>query len=1134
MALHLLFGKKYSGKTETCFREMERICRKQPGRGVFYIVPEQYSYAAEKRVAQRIGAVSPLSAEVVSFRRLYFYVLGKVGGAAEKRLTRAGKAVLIRRAARRLMPELQALRAAVRYPGFLERIGDLFSEFKRYGVTADMLADASARLESEDMLGRKVQEIGWLLDAFEVMVQGMFQNPEDEPTRLARMLQARPDLFAGAAVFVDEFGGFTPQELDILMALAACCDVTVTLSGSLQEPEDIFVSQQKAADRLARRCTAVGVDLDKRECRRSGRFAAFEEMQPLENTLLQHPVRPWGKETARVTLVSAAEPYGELEWVAGEIVRQVRDEGRAWQDITIAARSLARYDGILESVLGAAGIPFFLDKKIGAQDMPAAALILAALDIFVHDWRYDSVFAYLKSGFVELPQADIDLLENYVLATGVRGASSWTRERPWPYLPKGLWDGWEEGAFLAHIESLRQAVAGPLVKFQNGLKTAENVRGMCKAVYAFMLDIGLDRKTNEFVERFREEDPAMAEQFTQIWNIVCTSLDEIVAAAGEEQVPAAEFTELLQAAFSAHEIGIIPPLSDAVQIAEIGRSRVDAVHTLFFIGATDDVLPMASQSEGLLDDRDRALLGGLGLELAPDTVAAAMEEDFLLYHALTAPVGQLFVSWPVADAAGTALYPSRVVGRLRQTFPRLRQLSLEAVQEPGGMEGIQYPHAAFAHLCFARRRVVDGIEVDPLYGDLDAWFHRQPEWKDASARLDAAARYQNRTVRLDAALLHGMGKDDWFSVSRMEKFAGCPFAHYAGYLLGAAPRQTAKLEAVDRGSFIHSVIEQVARWVDGTAHSWQNVDQTQLEAELDRILRAEIDALMMGVEEPTQKMKWALVRLREVARASILAICYHLQAGQFVPLGHEIVFGKGKLPIEVDLGGKKVHLTGKIDRADIYEDERGKYIRIIDYKSYDKTFDISRFYYGLDLQLAVYLDSLCLQEGAQPAGMLYFRLRDPIVQAPPDASAQDVADSVRSAFRMNGLVLWDEQVLRSMDRGMGAKSDIIPVEIKKDGTPSARSSAASPLQLQALRRNLQKTLQRTLREILQGDAQVRPARYKKESACTWCQYRDICRFDTTCGDMARILRPMEAADTWEAIVKGGEADAVDTGAETGD
>ena len=343
---------------------------------MLYIVPEQYSYQAEKNVAVRIGAVSPLLAEVVSFRRLYFHVMNHVGGRAEKRLTRAGKAVLLRRAAAQLQPELKALQKSLRYAGFLERIGDLFSEFKRYGVDADMLADASAKLDGEELLGRKVQEIGWLLDAFETMVQGAFQNPEDEPTILVRALRARPDLFSGAAIFVDEFGGFTPQELDIILALAAVGDVTVTLSGGGQE--EIFVSQQKAAARLQRRCAAAGISLAVQEISRAERFTSFPALAALEETLLRHRIRPWQEETGGITLVSAAEPYGELEYIAGEIIRLVRDEGLSWSDITIAARSLSRYDGILESVLSAAGIPFFLDKKIGAQDMPAAALLLSA------------------------------------------------------------------------------------------------------------------------------------------------------------------------------------------------------------------------------------------------------------------------------------------------------------------------------------------------------------------------------------------------------------------------------------------------------------------------------------------------------------------------------------------------------------------------------------------------------------------------------------------------------------------------------------------------------------------------------------------------------------------------------------
>lgn len=1133
MALTILFGKKYSGKTEYCFRQMERICRAEAERDVLYIVPEQYSYRAEKSVASRIGAVSPLAAEVVSFRRLYFHVIGKVGGATEKRLTRAGKAILLHRAAEQLKPDLQALQRAVRYPGFLQRMGDLFSELKRYGVSAHQLTETAEKLEGEELLEQKVREIAKLSDVFESMVQGAFQNPEDEPTILARLLYAHPELFAGAAVFIDEFSGFTPQELDIILALAQTGDVTVTLGGSTDGEEDIFVSQRKTAMRLQRRCGEAGIAFDTKELNRAERFAGFAEQEALEETLLQHPVRPYTEATERVTLVSAADPYSELEYIAAEMMRLVRDEGVRWSDMTIAARSLSRYDGILESVLGAAGIPFFLDKKIGAQDMPAAALLLSALEIFVRGWNYDSVFAYLKSGFTDMTSEDIDLLENYILATGIRG-NGWTRERPWHYLPKTVRAGWEDDAFLEHINVLRAQVTEPLKRFENALRAAENVRGMCAAVYDFMLDIGLDARTRHFMERFQTEDPAMAAQFAQIWNVVCTALDEIVLAAGELKVGTEEFAQLLQTAFAAHEIAVIPPRSDAVQIAEIDRSRVEAADTLFFIGATDDVLPMVSQSEGLLDDRDRALLGEAGLELASDTVAAVMEEDFLLYHALTAPKKRLTVSHPVADAAGSSLYPARVVGRLYQTFPHARQISLEAVQEPSGMEGIQYPHAAFAHLCFAARRSADGEPTDAFYGDLNRWFHHKAEWKQTAERMDAAVHYRNRTVRVEEALLHETGKDDYFSISRMERFTNCPFAHYAGYLLGAQPRETAKADATDRGSFIHGVIEQIARWVDDTYDSWQEVDRERLEERLDQILRMETERLAAEVDELTQQMKWSLVRLREVARSSVLAICMHLQAGQFVPLGHEIVFGKDKLPIEVDVGGKKVKLTGKVDRADIYEDERGKYIRIIDYKSYDKKFDVSKFYYGLDLQLAVYLDSLCIRENAAPAGMLYFRLSDPIVQTAPDTGAEDIAESVRKAFRMNGLVLWDREILQRMDSTMQTKSDILPVELKQDGTLSARSSAASALQFGALRKNLQKTLQKTLRDILGGKNDISPARYKTESACTWCNYREICQFDTTCGDTARILKPLEAAETWDEIMKGETTDGMDGRTATGD
>ena len=780
------------------------------------------------------------------------------------------------------------------------------------------------------------------------------------------------------------------------------------------------------------------------------------------------------------------------------------------------ARNKEAYSLIIDRIFSKFGIPVFISGNQNALALPAVTAIMSALNIIIRNFSYESVFDYLKSGFASASSDSIDLLENYITATGIRG-KMWTNGEDWTYTP-GFSSAYESPEkFLELINSVKTEVITPVINLKTALSGTKTVKEYCRAMYLFMNEIHLRESIDGLVERFKYSDMQEASYYAQVWNTLVDVLDEAADILGDCAIDAPGFYDLLTTGFSAHDIGIIPTAIDVVTV--LSDKPEGSAKIAFAIGVNDGVYPSAYSDGGLINDNDKKAFEEFGSPLSDTSYLKSFEENYTIYNILTFPSESLELTYPISDAMGGSLLPARLIGRLEKMFGITAE-NYVLMPETASADMILAPAPTFDLYI---SNVSSKLPYDKKWDEAGKWFSENPYWNEKLKLFESAYHFKPKASPLNEDVLKSVYKNDYISlsVSRMERFSKCPFSYYLNYILRLKERENSMLQSTDTGSIMHDVIEKLSVSIKNSGFDWSNVNTDFLTAETERIVNEKIAEVGAMFGYASNRRTWLLIRLKSTLITSALFIANHLRAGDFIPLGYEIEFASGNkyTPLKLNIGGKTVSLKGKIDRADIYTDENGnRFIRVIDYKSGTRSFDVSNMYYGLELQLMVYLDRLCDLENASPAGILYFRFNDPILE--------EGKGSVEDEFKMKGLVLKNDGVIRAMDRDFDKKSNVIPVEYKKDGDYTAHSSVASAEQFAGMRKHLHTIIRQIGKEIAKGKTDISPVKTASTTGCKYCSFRQACLFDPVCGGKYNEIEFLPKEEIIEILEKeGGENNA---------
>lgn len=1139
MSLRIVYGRAGSGKTHFVLNEIKSRIEESSDKKLVLVVPEQFSFQAEKNLISATKAGGILKTEVLSFQRMAYRVFNETGGITYPHIHPAGKSMIIYQILNKMCDKFKVFAGTCEREGFINTISILITELKRYNVSPQQLEDAIDALPEDNPLRGKLSEINLIYSDFESLIAKRYRDSDDDLTLAAKKIAAS-SLYNNAEIWIDGFISFTPQEYKVIgellkkashVTVSLCTD---TLENSGVSEADVFAPVRNVYRKLIRMAKENKVDIETPIfLENSVRFRGSEELAHLEENLYAFPYKTFNKKTEDISLFAAMNIFTEIEETACNIIRLCRDHNMRFRDIAVATRNLPAYEKFIEIIFSDYEIPYFIDRKVDISNHPLVRLLLSMMDIFIENWSYEAVFRYLKTGLTGIDQNSIDRLENYVLACGIRG-SYWTREKPWDMSPdlipedKPLDENQRE---LDEINDIRNRIVKPLLDFRNKTRGKRAAVEFCTGIYEFLCDLGIPETIEKSVDNFRESGELnLANEYSQVWNIVMEVLDQTVEVLGDETYSIEAFSKILKIGLAEYKIGTIPAAIDQVLVGSVERSRNHEIKALFLLGVNDGIFPSTALTEGILSDQDRSVLNHMGIELASDTKTQAFDEQYLVYRALTIAGDYLRISWPIGDSEGKTMRPSIIVSRLQKLFPQITQYSdlIPSSSEEFNIEVISKQKPAFKKLITSLRQKADGMNISPVWKDVYRWFSAHQDWRKSIDTIRNTFRYTNSAEKISAEKIRMLyGNPAYSSVSRLEKYTSCPFSFFVQYGLNARERKVYQLSPPDVGTFMHAVIERFSKLVTKGDVTWRSFDADWCKDRVSEIVDEMLEN-MKGKGIAASKRYTALtVRLKRVVTRALLLIAEHIRRSSFNPIAYEVGFGEKENypPIVIELdSGHKIQLSGRIDRIDAFESQEGKYLNIIDYKSGTKDFKLSDVFYGLQIQLITYMDAIWESEEQKgnspvfPGGILYFKVDDPIIRNNKALSEEEIEKAIMRKLKMKGLVLADVKLIKEMDNTIEGSSMLIPATVNKGDVLGKNTSGASLEQFKLMRKYIKGLLKDIGTEIMKGNADIKPYKKKDVVACTYCSYLPVCQFDTTRKENSyRLLYNKDNDEVWKNI-----------------
>ncbi len=1187
MKLRLLIGRAGSGKTHTCLSEItKRLAQSESGERapLCFLVPEQATFQMERALLEHRPDVSAVArARVLSFKRLSHLAMEQTGPTTRAHLGELGKLLAFQIAVERERAHLGAFVRAAQTEGFLESVAATYAELRAYNVRMDALHQVADLLEPESeaqaaqkvnaepahLLTRKLLDVARIGAAYERFIAGRFHDSESSLELAAQALR-QTNLLHGASVWIDGFAGFTPQEYELLKTLMLQCD-EVTLALCLDPayvmnvpaerweegpPDSLFHPTRETLVRLREAAHAVGVD--EIECESlpvsmgaedeqdsvAPRFLANPRLDALERTLVDQSVDRSKGERGSVddalpgtdgregdvtfaAVIEAPHRYAEVEAAAREIRRLVRQEGMRYADIAVVVRDLGPYRSAVESLFTEWEIPFFLDYKPVAHHHPVVRLLSGLFDLCRHGVRTESLVRCLKTDLLPLSRADVDALENEAIRRGIDG-EVWLQQETWvgTEFEEVCRRGLESVAtFVRRIEALRKQGPG-----------AGQAAQFLAVVSGFLNDVRVNEQLAQWSQAATDAgDPLLANEHVQVWNALLDLLNQVHEVLGEERITFEEFYAALNAGLQRMRLGRVPPKIDQVLVGSVERSRQPDLKCTILLGMNDGEFPAIPAEDPILSDDDRARLHDVGVELGPGSRQRLFHEEYLLYIALTRPSQRLVLTHSRSDDSGRPLRPSPAIRRLLERFPDIPIHTLAT--RPTDEEWPERPASLAGWLARVCRDSVDGkAHARPAQERVLAaydWMLRadgeRPTWADPLHALV----YRNTSGSLSPDLVAALYGTEWVtSASRLEDLASCSFKHFAGHGLRLRERRPPQMDAATMGTLAHAVLSAFVRSLERDGVEWSKLTRTQCDERVDVAVDEALEAWTLAPEAvQSAASRYVLRRLRAALKAVVWALGEHSRKGRFRPFAVELGFGASELlpPVVVRTpGGRLAHIQGRIDRLDVAEEDGRRWMRVIDYKSSRRPFQLGRLAHGIDLQLVVYLLAATAgmdDEALLPAGCLYLPVYDPVVSA--EAPAPSDEEGWRKELKGAGIVVEDEGVPRLMDAESVGHSDIVPLYFKKDGSLGSNSKSVSSRRMHQLLEFTRLVVGRLIDEWAEGLTQIAPYQTSNESACTFCAYRSVCQFDVTLpSNRYRQIDVLPEEPLWQRIEEttlGGDA-----------
>ncbi len=1159
MAVQFILGRSGTGKTSYCIKAIvEALLVATDGQPLILLVPEQATYQAERAILsdKRISGYNRLN--VLSFDRLQFLLSGK--NTARSSLSRIGQQMIIHRILRDNSSKLKVFGSSASWPGVGRQMANTVAELHQYAKAPEDIDRLLSELQEDEhnnLVSLKFADVGLVFKEYLKFIEGKFVDP-DIQLNVARRAVAESGLAKGAKLWVDGFAGFTTAELAILAELlkvasdaqiALCLDPSkidlTNPDAAKPDPVSLFNPTERTYAELiemVKKCKlqlAEPVILDE-----AVRFSSCPQLGHIERNVfeLETPKIPAAD---NIRIISAPNARAEVQFVARQILELVKERNYRYRDIAVIASDIDRYQHYVRAYFEDYGLPFFIDKQKSLSQHAVIGLICSALQVVSGGFSHSDVFAYLKSGLVSIERYDIDpvrnsakgakaeegkifsgvdLLENYCLAFGING-NDWQSEEDWRF------QGEQDQQFdEERINQIRREAGGPLLELRDKLCPIGNpaktisAEEFTRVIFDFLDGLGVGERIAEWIEEAVElKNYATVNEHRQFYERLVDVFDELVEVFAGQEMTCADFLAIINLAFSQLTLAFIPPTLDQVLVGSIERSRHPDLKAVFLIGSTQKQFPVPVIFESILTDEDRKAAEKSEFSLAATVSQKLVERQYLAYIAFTRPSEFLCVTYPLADDKGSATVRSQFIANLESLFENLneesiagKQIDIENVHSETELVDLlcsQLGKDVFRDSWLVTRDLLRASRerLGELLNDICA----DGELAELGATVRSAISYDN-CARLDKQIVKKLfGRQITSSATKIGTFARCPYQYFARYVLELKEREEFKFEPLDVGIFYHRVLDALLKQLNARKKDFATVQDD----ELLKLLRGEIsklvqtDSFVSHFARHSAHNEFIITCASETVEDCVLAIAEMVRAGSFKPALSEVSFGEVKDSVdnlgEYKIGlsaGRGLFLNGKIDRLDIASLDDEKIAIVFDYKRRDKSFSWAKSYYGLDMQLPIYILAVRNATHSKIKNTVgAFNM--PVEVSPKKSTIDELAKKARS-FDYKAKGIFNGEFFQQLDKEALKDSEFYNFYVTKDSEPYGnyeKRGVLKPADFEKVLRFTERKIVQLAEEILSGKIDVKPYRLGTESPCSYCKYKSVCRFDWQINDYEPLV-----------------------------
>lgn len=1137
MALQLILGGSGSGKTTYLYDEVIRLSMEHPQEQYFLIVPEQFTMQTQKDIVTRHPNHGTMNIDIVSFARLAYRIFEELAVEQLSVLDDMGKSMVLRKVAAAQKRQLVLFGGQLSKPGFVGQLKSMLSEFYQYGITPEALREMAPSARSP-LLRQKLEDLALVEQSFQEYIEGHYITTEQVLDVLCRLIP-ESGLIRNSVIALDGYTGFTPVQYrltELFLVYAKQVYVTVTADEAAgiygkMGIQNLFYMSRQMAVRLSEIAEKNQVkklpDIMLGE-QKNRRFARRPELAWLEQNLFRYGTETayTGEATDSIVFFQASNPSGEVSHIVHEIQRLVQEGKARYREIAVITGDLPGYGKEITHQFTQNQIPHFMDNKKNVLDNCLVELIRASLEAVRQDFSYESVMRYLRTGLVSQERTMVDRLENYILAMGIRGGKRF--RETWERTYRGAGD-----LNVTEVNAFKDRVLAPLFAMQERFRQADlTIAGMTEAVLTLLADCRAEEQLESYQEYFTKiGEHRLAKEYGQVYGLVTELLKRLSDLLGEERVSRKEYLEILDAGFAELKVGVIPAVADRVVVGDITRTRLAHIRVLFFAGVNDGIVPARKERGSLLSDRDRDFLGEHHLELAPTAREESFQQRFYLYLMMTKPSKQLILSWCRTGADGKSRRPSFLIGELRAMFPNAVLTDQETQADPEIYSVAEAKQRLSAKLGQYRDGQLEQDEENAQFLELYRWFASSKDNQETLRRFMDAAFFVYEQQGISHAVAKALyGEILSGSVTRLEQYAACAYSHFLRYGLELLERKRFELASSDIGTLFHESIDLCFRRVKEKQYDWHTMTNETRDMLVEECVAAVTENYGNTILGSSARNRYLAQRVEQITKRTVWALQQQIKKGDFIPAGFEVSFSAADnlSAMKIALSeSEALHLRGRIDRMDVCEDGGKVYVKIIDYKSGSTSFDLLALYYGLQLQLVVYMDAVTEMEQHHypdkeivPAGILYYNIADPLAEKKGQPDPEKIDAEILKKLRMNGLVNSELEVVRHLDRTIEKESDVIPVVLKDGEVQAGRSSVANRERFARLSQFVHRKLKEAGQEILDGEIGVVPYKNGQRTACDYCPYHAVCGFDRkTSGYEFNRWKNRKTEEIWEEICR---------------